>query len=112
MNPRTATCPRGLLQRLVRPLKPLRGSLIARSGTGPAFLFCPGRPVADLDPPLVDGPPGPLAGSSEAGRLAAFVVVDCAPAHPVRTIARPHPTTRLRRPPPVALQPPVLWRPP
>ena len=59
-------------------LKPLRGSLIARSGTEPDSLFWLGRPVADLDPPLVAGPFGPPACAIEAGRLATFVLVQCA----------------------------------
>src|SRR5262245_20640176 len=78
------------------PLKPLRGSLIARSGTGPGCLHWLGRPVADLDPPLVAGPFGPPAGSTEAGRFATFVLVVCACTHPARTSARPNATTRLR----------------
>src|SRR5437016_6087979 len=73
--------------------------------TARLLLYWLGRPVADLDPPLVDGPFGPPAGSTEAGRLATFVLVECAAAHPARTSARPNATTRLRRPPAVPSQP-------
>src|SRR5262249_1749231 len=54
---------------------------------------------------------GPPAGSTEAGRLATFVVVERAFAHPGWTSARPYPTTRLRRSPLVPFPAPVLWRP-
>src|SRR5262249_34920603 len=83
-------------------LKPLCGPLIARSGTKPGSLYWLGRPVADLDPPLVAGPLGPPAPSSQPGARPPGALFWGVP-HPPPPLARVPPPTPCR---PAAAPPP------